>query len=69
MKTKTPAGWLARRIDAPRVSMSRIASWPAAKYSSKTARDVPYRLPCTSAHSANSPRSTMARKVGSSTKW
>ena len=68
MKTNTPAGWLARRIDAPRVSMSRIASRPAAKYSSRTACEVPYRLPYTSAHSANSPRSTMARKVGTSTK-
>ena len=32
-------------------------------------REVPYRLPCTSAHSKNSPRSTIARNVASSTKW
>ena len=53
--TNTPAGCDSRRIAAPCVSMSRMASCPAAKYASRTARAVPYRWPCTSAHSANSP--------------
>src|SRR5206468_3980371 len=68
MNTSTASGYRARSCAAPCVSMSSSTSWPAPSDSSSARARVPYRWPCTVAHSANSPRASIARNSASVTK-
>ena len=69
MKTSTASGNSCLICSAPCQSISSTMSWPPRRLSSTARREVPYRWPCTWAHSRKSPRSTIARKPGSSMKW
>src|SRR5437870_8237676 len=68
MKMSTASGYRSRSCAAPCVSMSSSTSRPTASASSSERARVPYRLPCTVAHSASSPRPSIAWNSGTPTK-
>src|SRR5882672_8459326 len=68
MNTSTASGYRVRSWAAPCVSISSSTSLPSASAASSGRAGVPYMLPCTVAHSASSPRSSMVRNSRSVTK-
>src|SRR5260370_36153647 len=66
--TSTVSGYRVRSGAAPCLSISRSTSLPSARAASSGRAGVPYMLPCTVAHSASSPRSSMVRNSRSLTK-